>query len=802
MTAVVWSYIPNAFSQSLWYETPAKAWEEALPLGNGHTGAMVFGGINQEHIQLNDVTLWSGHPMDGNNTEAAKVLPELRNAIFKRDFTGAEQLWKKMQGPFSANYLPMGDLLLNFKFDEATVRNYKRTLDLKRSETVTTFKVNGVTYTRKAFISYPDKVMIFSISADKAHQISFSAGLESVLRNVSKGKKNSLILSGLAPQATTEKLGYPDALQYDEQNGMKFEIRATVQHIGGTLRTEGNKLIVEKADEVTIYITEATSFNGFDKMPSGDKNPDLTAKSKAIAAVKKGKDKILADHLKDYQHLFNRVTFQLKSPDYSNLPTDTRLKRFAHDTTDLDFQTLYFQFGRYLMISSSRPGGHATNLQALWNDQAKPAWRSNFTININTEMNYWPAENLNLSECHEPLFDFIRELSVNGAKTAQTNYGISPGWVAHHNSDIWAMTNPVGAQGQLPGAFCWQMGGAWLSTHLWEHYAYTFDKKFLRETGYPLMKGAAQFLLKWLIQDPESKYLVTAPSTSPENGFFIDGKKHFITRASTMDMSITRELFTDVLKASKVLKVDPDFSTQLSDALNKLYPFQIGRYGQIQEWYDDVDNPKDTHRHVSQLFGLFPGNQIHLDDTKALAAAAETTLVHRTDYSTGWSMAWKINWWSRLRNGDHAYLLLCKAFRFMDPFVKTKDGVEAGGTYPNLFDACPPFQIDANFGVVAGIAEMLMQSHRGYIDLLPALPKSWQEGSINGLKARGNFEVSMTWKAGKLVSVSIKSVSGGNCNIRTPDKMKVLKQAKSHIDAQGLLSFPTIAGKTYTLVRI
>jgi alpha-L-fucosidase 2 len=437
----------------------------------------------------------------------------------------------------------------------------------------------------------------------------------------------------------------------------------------------------------------------------------------------------------------------------------------------------------------------------MWNNQAKPAWRSNFTLNINTEMNYWPAENLNLSECHQPLFDFIHELSVNGSKTARINYGISPGWVAHHNSDIWAMTNPVGAQGQLPGAFCWQMGGAWLSTHLWEHYAYTLDKKFLRKTGYPLMKGAAQFLLKWLIQDADSKYLITAPSTSPENGFFIGGKKHFITRASTMDMSITRELFTDVLMASEVLDVDPDFRIQLSDALNKLYPFQIGRYGQIQEWYDDVDDPKDTHRHISQLFGLFPGNQIHLDDTKALAAAAETTLIHRTDYSTGWSMAWKINWWSRLRNGDHAYLLLCKAFRFTDPFVKTKNGMEAGGTYPNLFDACPPFQIDANFGVVAGIAEMLMQSNRGYIDLLPALPRAWQEGSISGLKARGNFDISMKWTSGKLTSVTIKSLTGGTCKIHTQNPMILLSDKGTIKHASSELAFQTIKGKTYTLIQ-
>lgn len=788
-------------AQQLWYDRPAKAWEEALPLGNGETGGMVFGGISKERVQFNDITLWSGYPKNGNNPEAANLLNQLRSEVFNRDYTAAEQTWSKMQGPFSANYLPMGDLWLDFDLDDSKVSGYKRLLDLTKAQTITSFRYEGVNFTRTTYISHPDKVLVMTIKADKNGRINLKAKLTSQLQSNSIVFGDILSLNGLAPDAVTGQLNYPKTYVYNETTGMNFNVQVKFKLTGGKFKTSGKEVIIENADAVTLFLSEATSFNGFDRMPSNEGlDARAIASTKLDKAIEKGDSALYRDHLIDYQRLYNRVTFRLKSPKFSQLPTDVRLKRFDVDASDLDFQTLFFQYGRYLMISSSREGGQATNLQGLWNDKLWPAWRSNYTININTQMNYWPAENLNLSECHQPLFDFIKRLAINGAKTAAVNYGIRTGWVAHHNSDIWAMTNPVGAKNTLPGAFCWQMGGAWLSTHLWEHYAYTCDREFLKEHGYPLMKGAAQFILKWLVKDPSTKYLVTAPSTSPENNFIVNNEKHFITRGSTMDMSIIRELFKDVVAASLELGVDKEFREQILAAGSNLAPIRVGRYGQIQEWLDDVDDPNDTHRHISQLFGLFPGSQISLEGTPKIAKAAETTMIHRGDFSTGWSMAWKINWWARLRNGDHAYSILRKAFNFMDPDNKSAKEMGGGGTYPNLFDAHPPFQIDANFGAAAGIAEMLVQSHQGYIDLLPALPNDWKEGSISGIKARGNFELKINWIDGKLRSATVKSIVGGPCKVRSAGSIKILGTKFWSSKNGNIATFQTLAGKTYTIL--
>ncbi len=767
---------PGPASTVLWYRQHATAWLDALPVGNGRLGAMAFGHPNEDRVQLNENTLWDGFTRDTTNPDALKNLPDVRRLIFEGKHAEATALVQTLLGrPQRIKpYQSLGDLLMAWDI-ALPVTGYRRELDLARATARVTFTADGVTYTREVFASAPDRVLVIRLTADRPGKITTRLRLARQQDAASSTESGRLILRGQIDRRLTVT---------GENRGVRFEAHVAARTEGGSARTQDNGLVIDGADAATIFISAATSFR------HGD--PGAICRRDLDAALQRSFDAVRAEHEADHQRYFNRVTLDVgrTAPDVAALPTDERLSRLRRQPAgDPELLALYFQMGRYLLIGSSRPGQLPANLQGLWNDLMNPPWNADYHTNINLQMNYWPAENANLSELHQPFFDYVRERLVeSGQRTARAHYN-ARGWVVHHLSDVWGFTTPAdGVQG------VWPMGAAWIARHFWEHYEYTGDRAFLQQQAYPVMKGAAEFILDFLIEDPKGR-LVTSPSHSPENAFRLpDGTTSKFTYAATMDLQIIHDLFTRTMAAARVLNIDAPFVATLEQTLKRLPPLQVSQSGRLQEWIEDYDEPEPGHRHMSHLYAVFPGDQITLRGTPALAAAARKSLDYRLSHKggqTGWSRAWIINFFARFEDGDAAHDSLVNLLR--------------ENTTDTLLDLHPPriFQIDGNLGATAGVAELLLQSHDG-VHLLPALPKAWRDGRVTGLRARGGVEVDITWRDGRLASAVLRPSRAGDVRLRAAGLTRVTQEdgrgsVRTTAAADGVLTFQVEAGKVYRI---
>lgn len=750
----------------LWYNRPAITFEESLPIGNGKLGALIYGGADNDSIYLNDITLWTGKPVDPNEgAGSSKWIPEIRKALFNEDYKTADILQHRVQGHNSEYYQPLGRL--NIKdLNSGEASQYYRQLSLDSAITSISYTRNGVQYKKEYFASHPDKMIAIKLSASQKEALNFDISLTSLIPHNVKASQKQLTMTG--------------HVTGDEENSIHYCCILQVRNTDGEVAASDSTLSLRGVTEATIYLVNETSFNGFDKHPVKEGADYLeNALNDSWHLVNYSYPEFRKRHLDDYKKLFDRVEFKLADAKFDKQrPTDKQLLAYTDNQESNSYlEMLYFQYGRYLLISSSRTPGVPANLQGLWAPALYSPWRGNYTININLEENYWPAEITNLSELVHPVDGLVKGLSITGRNNARNFYGIDKGWCTGHNTDAWAMSNPVGTGNESPQWSNWAMGGAWLVQTLWDHYDYTRDKNYLKETAYPLMKGACDFLLEWLVEDPHNpSQLITAPCTSPEADYITDkGYRGSSFYGGTADLAIIRELFKNTIKGAKVLGIDTYYQQKLQSSMDRLRPYHIGKRGNLMEWYHDWDDQDWHHRHQSHLLGLYPFHQISISKTPDLAQAATKTLEIKGDNSTGWSTGWRINLWARLHRQDKAYQILRKLLTYVNPEIYKDKSHHSGGTYPNLFDAHPPFQIDGNFGGTAGICEMLMQCDGETMDLLPALPDTWGNGEIKGLKARGNYTIQqLSWQKNRVKKATIKSLIGGKLTVNYNGKSQTL----------------------------
>lgn len=766
--------LPVIFAENmkLHYERPAEYFEEALVIGNGTMGATLYGGVKKDKISFNDITLWTGEPESENSSpDAFNAIPEIRALLDNEDYQGADKAQYKVQGHYSENYQPLGTLTIEYLDDTVGISDYHRWLDIGNATARTQYLKGGKLFTSDYFASAPDSVIVIRLKSENKEGIHALLSFDSPLPHSSQVADNEISVEGYAAyHSFPVYYKAEDKHRYDPERGIHFKTLVRVLSVDGRVknRYSDSRIEIDGSTEVLIWVANVTSFNGFDKDPVKEgRNYRSHVEKRMKCAIGKTYDALREAHIRDYKYYFDRVKLDLgdTDDDIAALPTDKQLLFYTDcKQRNPDLEELYFQFGRYLLISSSRTPGVPANLQGLWNESVLPPWSSNYTVNINLEENYWASGTANLIEMQYPLIEFIANLSKTGRKTAKDYYGVERGWCLGHNSDIWAMTCPVGLNEGDPSWACWTMGGTWLSTHIWEHYLFTLDKEFLCEF-YPVLKGAAEFCMDWLVE--KDGKLVTSPGTSPENKYITpDGYVGATSYGNTSDLAMIRECLIDAAEASKVLGVDKSFRKRIKKTLSRLYPYQIGTDGNLQEWYYDWQDQDPYHRHQSHLFGLYPGHHLSVEETPELAAACARTLQIKGAETTGWSTGWRVNLLARLRNGEKAYHMYRRLLRYVSPDnYKGEDARRGGGTYPNLLDAHSPFQIDGNFGGCSGVIEMLMQSSTNKIVLLPALPESWADGRVQGICARGGFIVDMEWKNREVVSLIVSSLKGGRTEI-------------------------------------